>query len=66
VNREDAAAAVNNLSAAAINVERLYVAAEDLEVRAVLARVRQDVKAGIARLQRLQRLPQETADGGAV
>jgi hypothetical protein len=54
VNREDTAAAVNNLSAALINIERLYTAAETLPVRTGLARVRQDVKVGIARLRRLQ------------
>lgn len=65
MNREDAAAAVNNLTAAMINVERLYVAATNPGVRADLALVRQDIKVGLARLRRLQQETTAPVDGGA-
>lgn len=64
MNREDAAGAINNLSAAAVAVERLYVAAVDRGDRAGLAVVRQDIKACLFRLRRLQQEATAPADGG--
>lgn len=65
MNREDAATAVNHLSAAAVAVERLYTAADDLGVRAELVQIRQDIKGSLDRLRRLQQAKTVPADGGA-